>query len=84
MTNSKECLQLLLSHEAEVNVTDNVSYNNYDGNYHYHKNNSNNIGYYLKDGWTPLQWAAQENNKECLELLLSHGAKVNVKENVSE
>ena len=32
---------------------------------------------------TPLHWAARNNNKECLALLLSHGAEVNIKNDVS-
>ena len=34
-------------------------------------------------GYTPLHWAAEKNSKECLELLLSHGAEVNIKNDVS-
>ena len=33
-------------------------------------------------GFTPVHIAAITNSKQCLELLLSHGAEVNVKENV--
>ena len=32
---------------------------------------------------TPLHWAASNNSKECLANLLSHGAEVNIKDNVS-
>ena len=34
-------------------------------------------------GETPLHWAAYNNSKECLELLLSYGAEVNMKKIVS-
>jgi len=34
-------------------------------------------------GRTPLNWAAENNNKEWMELLLAHGADVTVKDNVS-
>ena len=34
-------------------------------------------------GETPLHWAAYNNSKECLELLLSHGADANIKKIVS-
>ena len=32
---------------------------------------------------TPLHRAAKKNSKECLELLLFHGAEVNIKSKVS-
>ena len=32
---------------------------------------------------TPLHWAAENKSEECLALLLSHGAEVDVKNNVS-
>ena len=34
-------------------------------------------------GRTPLHFAAQENSRECLELLLFYGAEVNIKNRVS-
>ena len=37
----------------------------------------------IKDGSTALHWATWNNSTECLALLLSHGADVNVKDNVS-
>ena len=39
--------------------------------------------YYMQCGWSPLHYAAEKNSKECLEILLSHGAEVNMKNNVS-
>ena len=33
----------------------------------------------MKWGYTPLHLGAKNNNTECLELLLSHGAEVNMK-----
>ena len=37
----------------------------------------------MQDGKTPLHTAADSNSKECLELLLSHGAKVDIMSVVS-
>ena len=38
---------------------------------------------YTQKGWTPLYYAVESNAEECLKLLLSHGAKVNITNNVS-
>ena len=38
----------------------------------------------IQVGWTALHWAAEKNSKECLELLLSHGAEVDIKNNASK
>ena len=38
---------------------------------------------YTQKGWTPLYYAVESNAEECLKLLLSHGAKVNITTNVS-
>ena len=55
------------------NVIINYDYNqNYDANYNYNQ-----------DGKTPLHGATLKNSKECLVLLLSHGAEVDIKDNVS-
>ena len=35
-----------------------------------------------RKGSTPLQKAVEKNCKECLEVLLSYGAEVNIKNNV--
>ena len=43
----------------------------------------NNNYYYIQDGGTPLHWAARENSKECLKLLLAYGAEVNAKMKVN-
>ena len=40
------------------------------------------MNYAIQRGKTPLHYAAQKNSKG-LELLLSHGAKLNIKDNVS-
>ena len=32
---------------------------------------------------TPIHYAVGENSKECLALLLSHGAELNIKDDVS-
>ena len=37
----------------------------------------------MQGEWTPLQIASLYNKTECLELLLSHGAEVNVKNKVN-
>ena len=37
----------------------------------------------MQVGSTPLYNAAKNNSEECLELLVSHGADVNIKKNVS-
>ena len=39
--------------------------------------------HYTKKGWTPLHLAARNNNDECLHLLLSHRAKINIEDKVS-
>ena len=46
------------------------------------RHNSSN-GNYIKDGRTSVHWAVWKNSKECLELLLSHGAEVNIRDEVS-
>ena len=38
---------------------------------------------FMQNGSTPLHTAVKKNRKECLELLLSHGAEVNIKNDVS-
>jgi len=35
-------------------------------------------------GNVPLHWAAVNNSKECMELLLAHGAYVTIKDDVSK
>ena len=37
----------------------------------------------VKEGQIPFHLAALKNSKECLELLLSHGAEANIQSNVS-
>jgi len=32
----------------------------------------------IKDGTTALHFAAERNSKQCMEILLSHGADVNI------
>jgi len=39
--------------------------------------------HFIKFGWAALHFAADKNNKECLELLLTNGADVSIKEKVS-
>ena len=36
-----------------------------------------------QNGVTPLHGAAYNNSKECLDILLSHGAELNIKDRVS-
>ena len=56
--------------------------NNVINNKEYYKNNNDNYNY-NQDGKTPLHGATLKNSKECLVLLLSHGAEVDIKDNVS-
>ena len=37
----------------------------------------------MQNGSTPLHTAAEKNSIACLELLVSHGAEVNIKNDVS-
>jgi len=39
---------------------------------------------YIKLGWAPFHYAAFNNMKNCIELLLSHGADVNIMNDVSD
>ena len=39
---------------------------------------------YVQNLQTPLHWAIRKNNEECLGLLLSHDAIINVKDGVSD
>ena len=36
----------------------------------------------MQNGSTPLHIAVEKNSKECLDLLVSHGAEVNIKKDV--
>ena len=38
----------------------------------------------LKGGWSPLHVAAWKDRRECIQLLLSRGADINVKTDVIE
>jgi ankyrin repeat protein len=37
---------------------------------------------FLQDGWTPLFFAVKQGHVETLQLLLEHGAAVNIESNV--
>ena len=37
-----------------------------------------------KDGWTPLHWAASNDHKEIVDLLIAAGAKVNAEDTAGE
>ena len=40
--------------------------------------------FFIQDMETPLHKAASNNSKECIELLLKHGADPNIKNRVSD
>ena len=55
---------------------------NWNNNNNNRYNNNNNSENFIQNGVTPLHLAAKNFNNKCLELLLSHGAEVNIEDNV--
>jgi ankyrin repeat protein len=80
--NHKEIVELLIAKGAEVNVTDSRGRTPA----HWAANRqraqilrllANTTG---KHGWTPLHWAARHGKRAMAELLLSNGARVDIKD----